>query len=78
MKYLDPASPIVDVHIDGTIVPHTLIGIRAAINVMTKETMLKLNLQESLRKTTKVLQLVDIPTIAPKGVVEDVMVSIDS
>jgi len=43
-KYLDPGSPMVDVHIDGIIFPHTLIDIGALINVMTKEIMLKLNL----------------------------------
>ena len=77
-KYLDPGSPIVDVHINGTIVPHTLIDLGAAINVMTKDTMLKLNLQGSLRKTTIVLQLANHSTVTPEGIVEDVMVSIDS
>ena len=77
-KYLDPGSPVVDVHIDGIIVPHTLIELGDAINVMTKETMLKLNIQGGLRKTTIVLQLVEKSTVAPKGVVEDFMVSIDS
>ena len=65
-------------HINGTIVPHTLIDLGAAINVMTKDTMLKLNLQGSLRKTTTVLQLADRSTVTPEGIVEDVMVSIDS
>eukprot|EP00253_Pinus_taeda_P022003 PITA_22003 len=79
-KYLNPGSPIVDVHINGTIVPHTLIELGAVINVMTKETMLKLklNLQGSLRKTTTVLQLADHSTVTLKGIVEDVMVSTDS
>ena len=45
-KYLDPGSPMVDVHIDGIIVPHTLIDLGASINLMTKETMIKLNLQK--------------------------------
>ena len=54
-KYLDPGSPIVDVHINGTIIPHTLIDLGAAINEMTRDTMLKLNLQGSLRKTSTVL-----------------------
>lgn len=36
-KYLDPGSLVVDVHIDGIIIPHTLIDLRVAINVMTKE-----------------------------------------
>ena len=65
-------------HINGTIVPHTLIDLGAAINVMTKDTMLKLNLQGSLRKTTTILQLVDRSTVTPEGIVKDVMVSIDS
>ena len=64
-KYLDPGSPIVDVHINGTIVPHTLIDLGATMNIMTKGTMLKLNLQGSLRKTTTVLQLVDRSTVTP-------------
>jgi len=75
---LDPGSPAVDVHINGTIVPHSLIYLGASINVMTKDTMLKLNFQGSWRKTTTVLQLVDHSTVTPKGIVEDVMVSIDS
>ena len=54
-KYLDPGSPVVDVHINGTVIPHTLIDLGAAINVMTRDTMLKLNFQGSLRKTTTVL-----------------------
>lgn len=77
-KYLDPGSPLVDVHIDGIIFPHTLIDIMASINVMTKETMFKLNIQGSLRKTTTVLQLADRSIVAPERFVEDVMVSIDS
>ena len=76
-KYLDPGSPVVDMHINEIIVPHTLIDLGAAINVMTKDTMLKLNLQGSLRKTKTVLQLANRSTVNPKGIVEDVMVSID-
>jgi len=78
LKYLDPESLVVDVHINGTIIPHTLIDLGAAINVMTKDIMLKLNLQGSLRKTTTVLQLAYRSTVTPEGIVEDVMVSIDS
>ena len=65
-------------HIDGVIVPNTLIDLAADINVMTKETMLKLNLKGTLRKTTIVLQLADWSTVTPEGIFEDVMVSIDS
>lgn len=77
-KYLDPGSLVVDVHINGTMILHTLIDIGSTISVMTNDTMLKLNLQGSLRKTMTVLQLVDHSTMTPKGIVEDVMVSIDS
>lgn len=77
-KYLDPGSPVVDVHIDGIMVPDTLIDLGVAINVMTKETMLNLNLQGALRKTTTVQHLADRSTVAPEGVIENVMVSIDS
>lgn len=77
-KYLGPGSPLVYVHINGTIVPHTLIDLGASINVMIKDTMLKINLQGSLRKTTKVLQLADHSTMTPEVTLEDVMVSIDS
>ena len=38
-KYLGPGSPVVDVHINGTIVPHTLINLGAVIKVMTKDTV---------------------------------------
>ena len=77
-KYLDPRSLIVDVHINGTIVPHTLIDLGASINVMTKNTMPKLKLQGSLRNITIVLQLANHSTVTPEGIVEDVMVYIDS
>eukprot|EP00253_Pinus_taeda_P003111 PITA_03111 len=77
-KYLDPGSPVVDVHINGTIIPDTFIDLRVAINLMTRDTMLKLNLQSSLRKTSTVLQLVDRSTVNPEGIVEDVFVSVDS
>jgi len=59
-------------------VPHTLIDLGAAINVMTNDTILKINLQGSLTKTTTVLQLADHSTVTLEGIVEDVMVSIDS
>ena len=78
LKYLDPGSLVVDLHINGTIIPRTLIDLGATINVMIKDTMLKLNLQGSLRKTSTVLQLADCSIVTPKAIVEDVMVSIDS
>lgn len=69
---------MVDVHIDGVIIPHTLTDLGVSINVMNKETRLKINLQESLRKTTTFLQHAHRSRVAPEVVVEDVMVSIVS
>lgn len=54
-KYLDNGSPVVFVHIDGIMVPNTMIDLGAVINVMTRETILNLNLQGGLRKTTIIL-----------------------
>ena len=55
-----------------------MIDLGDSINFMTKETMLKLNLQGTLRKTTTALQLVDQSIVTMEGIVEDVMVTIDS
>jgi len=43
-KYLDLGSLVADIHINGTMIPHTLIDLGATINMMKKDTMLKLNL----------------------------------
>jgi hypothetical protein len=43
-KYLDPGSPIVNVHINKNLIQNTLIDLGETINVMTKDTMLRLNL----------------------------------
>ena len=56
-KYLDPRSPVVTVKIKGVSITNTLIDLGVAINVMTKDTMLNLNLQALLRHTTTILQL---------------------
>lgn len=77
-KYLDPGSPVVYVHLDGIIVPISMIDLGAFIKVMTKDTILKLNLQGVLRKTTTMLQLVDQSMVSLEGFVENVMVSIKS
>ena len=77
-KYLYHGIPVVDVHINGIMVPNTLIDLGATINVMTRETMLKLNIQGTLRKTTTLQQITDKSIVAPDGLIEDAMVSIDS
>lgn len=54
-KYLDHIIWVVDVHINNIVVPNISIDHGIAINFITKETMLKLNLQGHLRKTTTIL-----------------------
>jgi hypothetical protein len=45
---------------------------------MTRDTMIRLNLQGFLRNTPTVLQLEDRSTVKPKGMLEDIIISIDS
>lgn len=49
-KYLDHIILVVDVKINYSVIPNTLIKLTAIINVMTEETILRLNLQGSLGK----------------------------
>jgi len=63
-KYSDPSNPVVNVQINNTLIGNTLIDLRAAINVMTHETMLTLGLT-GLREIPTILQLADRSTIKP-------------
>jgi hypothetical protein len=56
---------------------NTLVDLGATINVMTKETMEKLQFP-GLRPTPTVLQLVDTSIVKPVGKMEDIVVSVDS
>ena len=53
-KYFDLGSPIVNVNINVQFVRNSLIDLGAAINVMTKDTMKKLQI-EGLRPTPTTL-----------------------
>ena len=76
-KYIDPGSPIVKTHINGVEIPNTLIDLGATINIMSKQTMEQLKLPNPLYTPT-LLQLADRPVIKPEGVLEDILVSLDS
>lgn len=76
-NYGGPGSPIVIVNISNIPIAITLIHLRVVINVMRKETMEKLKLT-GLRPTRTVLQSADRSSIKTKGMVEDIVVSIDS
>ncbi|XP_059073307.1 uncharacterized protein LOC131874087 [Cryptomeria japonica] len=76
-KYADLGSPVIQVRIGKITIPNTLVDLGAAINVMTNETKTKLSL-EGLRPTPTVLQMADRSLVKPEGVIEDVVLSIDS
>ncbi|XP_059070389.1 uncharacterized protein LOC131860053 [Cryptomeria japonica] len=76
-KYVDPESPVIQLSIGKITIPNKLVDLGAAINVMTNETKTKLSL-EGLRPTPIVLQMVDRSLVKLEGVIEDVVLSIDS
>ena len=77
-KYFDPRILLVDVHINKSLIQHTLINLGVTINVMTRDTLLILNLQPFLRNTATILQLVDSSIVCPEGILEENNVSIGS
>jgi hypothetical protein len=76
-KYLDRGSPLVNVHINNTLIQNNIIDIGAAINVTTKVTMLRLNLKIFLRDTPIVLQLVEMFIVKMEGMLGDIIISIE-
>ena len=76
-KYVDPGIPRVTTIINNIHIPNTLIDLGAAINVMTLETMKTLQLT-NLQHTTIILELVDRSKLIPEGILEDIIVSLDS
>ena len=75
--YVDPGIPMVTITINNFSISKKLIDLGATINVMTLETMKYLDLK-NLRPTTTVLELADRSKIAPEGILEDIIVSLDS
>ena len=76
-KYIDPRNHVVSVQIGDVLVSNVLIDLGAAINVMTNQTMDQLGLVH-IRPTPTVLELADRSKIKPEGVLDDVIISIDS
>jgi len=76
-KYSGPSSPLVNVKINNTLIRNTLIDLVVSINVMTRKTMQALGLT-SLRETPTLLQLADKSTIKQEGILEDLVISVDS
>ena len=76
-KYTDPRNLVVSVQIGNVLVSNVLIDLGAAFNVMTKKTMDQIRLSH-LRPTPTVLELADRSKIKPEGVLDDVIISLDS
>lgn len=76
-KYIEPSSLVVDVKINETLIKNTLIDLGEKIKVITKETMQLLQLT-NLRTTQNILQLVDRSIVKPEGIIEDLVIALDS
>jgi hypothetical protein len=76
-EYYNPGNPFINVKINNTIISNTLIDLEATVNIMTRETMKDLGLT-GLRETPIILQLADRSIIKPEGILEDVVIYVDS
>lgn len=76
-KYFNPGSPVVTVTIHGIQVQNALVDLGASINVMIKEVLSRLHIV-GLKETPTILQLTDSSTIKPYGMIEDVIVTLNS
>ena len=76
-KYIDLGVPLVTISINSFSIPNTLIDLGATINVMTMETLRNLKIY-NIKPTPTILELENRSKVRPEGVVDDVIVSIDS
>jgi hypothetical protein len=78
VKYGDPVHPNITVQIGKTIIPRVPLDLGTAINIMTLETSQLLQLKNEIRDTPTILELVDHSTIKPEGVIEGLIISVES
>ena len=76
-KYDDPRNPTITVHIGDTQILNVLVDLGASINVMMIENVRELGLTK-LWPTPTILELADRSTIKPDGILDDLVVSVDS
>ena len=77
IKYEDPGNPIITVQIYGQTLSNALVDLGAAINILTTTTCQKLGIT-SVKPTSTLLELADRFVVRPEGILQDVMVSVDS
>jgi hypothetical protein len=78
IKYGDPGNPTFIVKIGQTSIPHVLVDLGVAINIMPIETSQLLQLRTQFRPTPTVLELANCSTIKPEEVIDDLVISVDS
>ena len=76
-KYSNPGSLVVTVTIHGMQVQNALVDIGAFISIVTKEVLSWLYII-GLKETPTILQLADSSTIKLDGMIEDVIVTLNS
>ena len=76
-KYIDVGVPLVTININKFSILNTLIDLGATINVRTIETLRNLKIY-NIQPTPTILELADRSKVKLEGVVDDVIVSIDS
>jgi len=76
-KYVDPGNPVVIVITNKFPIESTLIDLGETINVMTLKTLIQLVLHNILPPPT-MFQLFDRSKLKTEGILEDVIVSLDS
>jgi hypothetical protein len=78
IKYGDPRNPTVTIKIGQTFISHVLFDLGVAINIIPIETTQLLQLRMEVQPTPIVLELANHSTIKPKGVIDDLVISVDS
>jgi hypothetical protein len=78
IKYGDPRNSTVTVKIGQTSIPHVLVDLWEAINIIPIETIQLLQLGTQIRPTPNILEFSDRSTIRPEGVIDDLVISVDS
>ena len=76
-KYDDPKNHTVTIHIGNTQIENVLVYLGTTINIMTIETVQKIGLT-NLRITPTILEFADMYTIKLDGILDDLIVSVDS
>ena len=77
VKYKDPGSPTISVNIGGTYVDRALLDLGASVNLLPYSVYKQLGLGE-LKPTIITLSLADRSVKIPKGIVEDVLVKVNT